>query len=168
MDSKTEYSVPKSLQATYEAIVSVTDAVCRERLNDEYADLARRLAAKLSRKRPSPLESGQPKSWAGGILYTLGRINFLFDRDQKPHLSARELCAAIGVSQGTATSKSNEIMDMMRLFQLHPDWTLPSMVDRNPLAWMISVNGFLVDARYAPREIQEEAFRLGLIPYLPG
>ncbi len=28
--------------------------------------------------------------------------------------------------------------------------------------------GFIIDARYAPREIQEEAFRQGLIPYIPS
>ncbi len=39
---------------------------------------------------------------------------------------------------------------------------------RNPLAWMIQVDGFIVDARDAPREIQEEAFLRGLIPYIPG
>ncbi|MBI5243019.1 MAG: hypothetical protein HY922_04945 [Elusimicrobia bacterium] len=38
----------------------------------------------------------------------------------------------------------------------------------NPLAWMITVDGIVMDARSAPREIQEEAFRLGLIPCLPG
>jgi hypothetical protein len=32
---------------------------------------------------------------------------------------------------------------------------------------MITVDGFIIDARYAPREIQEEALRKGLIPYLP-
>jgi hypothetical protein len=35
------------------------------------------------------------------------------------------------------------------------------------MAWFIQVNGLIVDARRAPREIQEEAFRQGLIPYLP-
>ncbi len=40
-------------------------------------------------------------------------------------------------------------------------------MDRNPMAWMISVNGFLLDARTAPREVQEIAFQKGLIPYLP-
>ena len=30
------------------------------------------------------------------------------------------------------------------------------------------INGLVVDAREAPREIQEEALRGGLIPYLPG
>ena len=36
------------------------------------------------------------------------------------------------------------------------------------MAWMISVNGFIVDARRLKREVQEEAFRKGLIPYVPG
>jgi len=37
----------------------------------------------------------------------------------------------------------------------------------NPMAWLIKVNGFIVDARHAPRENQEEAFLRGLIPFLP-
>jgi hypothetical protein len=35
------------------------------------------------------------------------------------------------------------------------------------MAWMIQVNGFLVDARFLKREIQEEALRKGLISYIP-
>jgi hypothetical protein len=37
----------------------------------------------LCRKRQSPLGLGQPKSWACGIVYVLGRVNFLDDRDVK-------------------------------------------------------------------------------------
>ncbi len=53
------------------------------------------------------------------------------------------------------------------MYQLDPDWTVASMVDHNPLIWMIQVNGLAVDARRMPREIQEEALRKGLIPYIP-
>ncbi len=42
------------------------------------------------------------------------------------------------------------------------------MMDHNPMAWMITVNGLIVDARHAPRAIQEEAYRKGIIPYIPG
>jgi hypothetical protein len=35
------------------------------------------------------------------------------------------------------------------------------------MARMIQINGFLVDARYLKREIQEEALRKGLIPFIP-
>ena len=40
-------------------------------------------------------------------------------------------------------------------------------MDKNPMAWMIQFNGFLVDARILKREFQEEALRKGLIPYIP-
>ncbi len=168
MAKKRGASVPKKMQATYQAIVSLTDAFCQEHLTDEYAALCRKLAAKLSRKRPSPLERGRPKSWAGAILYTIARVNFLFDSSQTPHLSAGQLCKLFGVSQGTASAKSTQIMDMLDIVQFHPEWSLPSQLDNNPMVWMIQVNGLIVDARRAPQEIQEEAFRLGLIPYIPG
>jgi hypothetical protein len=29
-------------------------------------------------------------------------------------------------------------------------WTLPSLMDRNPMAWLISVDGSTIDARHAP------------------
>jgi hypothetical protein len=34
------------------------------------------------------------------------------------------------------------------------------------MAWILEVNGFLVDARRLPEELQEEARRRGLIPDL--
>jgi hypothetical protein len=40
-------------------------------------------------------------------------------------------------------------------------------MDSNPLVWMISVNGLLVDVRYMPREVQEIAFEKGFIPFIP-
>jgi hypothetical protein len=39
-----------------------------------------------------------------------------------------------------------------------PQWTLPSLVEKNPLVWMAEVNGLLVDLRDMPREVQEIAF----------
>jgi hypothetical protein len=41
------------------------------------------------------------------------------------------------------------------------------MLDKNPLVWMAEVNGYLVDLRAMPREVQEIAFEKGLIPYIP-
>ncbi len=33
---------------------------------------------------------------------------------------------------------------------------------------MIRVDGLIVDARREPREVQEQAYRKGLIPYIPA
>lgn len=167
MVSSRQPSVPVKLRPTYDAIVALTDAVCHEHLNDEYAELSRELAATLARKRPSPLERGQHKTWACGIVYTIGWVNFLSDPARTPHMTLSELCKLFGVGASTGTAKSAEIRRLLRIHQLEPQWTLPSLADNNPLIWMLQVNGYIMDIRDAPREAQEEALRRGLIPYIP-
>ena len=73
-----------------------------------------------------------------------------------------------GVSEATGSAKSMAIRNLLRIRGFDPEWTLPSRMDQNPMAWMIRVDGLIVDARRVPREVQEEAFRKGLIPYIPG
>ena len=101
-------------------------------------------------------------------LYALGTVNFLFDKSQYPHMRADELCALFGVSQSSGAGKAGFIRDLLKMYQLDPEWCLPSMADQNPLVWMLEVNGFLVDVRYMPREVQEIAYKKGLIPYIPA
>src|ERR1700737_3033976 len=101
MKSARSTSGPAAMQANYDVLVALTDAFCRDHLNDEYRDLARAMTAALCRKRPSPLASGQPRTWAGGIVYVLGRINFLGDRSFSPYMTTEDLCAAFGVGEGT-------------------------------------------------------------------
>jgi hypothetical protein len=143
------------------------DAFCRDHLNEEYAVLCRRLAEKLARKRPSPLLSGKPNSWACGIVRTIGWVNFLDDRSQKPHLKLTAIDKAFGIGESTGQGKSMLIRRMLKIMPMDPAWSLPSTMDQNPMTWMIQFNGFMVDARLLKREFQEEALRKGLIPYIP-
>jgi hypothetical protein len=161
-------SVRKSMQATYEAITTLSDAFCREHLNEDYRVLAQRMTAALCRKRPSPLASGQFRTWACGIVYVLGQINFLTDPSTQPFMTTADLCAAFGVGQSTASAKARVISQALDTRRLNPEWSLPSLLDQNPLVWMAEVNGFLVDLRDMPREVQEIAFGQGLIPYIPA
>src|SRR5215470_18064164 len=106
--SKSEH-VPKPMQATFAAIVALTDAFCRAHLDEEYAQLSRQAAAALCRKRPSPLATGNLKTWACGIVYALGAANFLFDKSQQPTMRATDLCAGCGVSQSTGSAKAKAV-----------------------------------------------------------
>ena len=151
----------------FDEIAGLVDGFCREHLNEEYAVLCRRLTEKLARKRPSPLVSGKPNTWACGIVRTIGWVNFLDDRSQKPHMKLTAIDKAFGVGESTGQGKSMLIRKMLKIRPMDPEWSLRSQMDRNPIAWMIQVNGFLVDARFLKREIQEEALRKGLIPYIP-
>jgi hypothetical protein len=148
--------------------VRLTDAVCKNYLDDEYAHLSRKLAAALCRKRPSPIGQGRLDIWAGAIVYAIGSVNFLFDKSQTPHLRADELCQLFGVKQSTTSNKARTILNLLRIGPMDPQWCLPSKIASNPMAWMIEVNGIILDARTAPRAIQDVAFRRGLIPYLPN
>ncbi|CAO5682216.1 MAG: hypothetical protein HEEMFOPI_01628 [Holosporales bacterium] len=51
--------------------------------------------------------------------------------------------------------------------QFDPRFCLPSKMIENPLIWMISVDGFIIDIRNAPGEIKHIAFEKGLIPFIP-
>ncbi len=161
-------SVPKAVQPYFEAIAEITDRICSDHLSDEYASMARELAGTLSRKRPSPLLKGKAATWACAIVYALGRVNFLFDKTQPLHVPAASLCEIFGVSNGRASAKAKQISDLLGITVMDPRWTVPSMLEKNPLAWMIKVNGLIIDARHASLPVQKEAFRLGLIPFVPG
>jgi Domain of unknown function (DUF6398) len=158
-------SVPKKMLSVYEKIVGLTDDVCDKHRNSEYRDLARAMTKVLCRKRPSPLTSGQPRTWACGIVYVLGRINFLGDKSITPYISTADLCAAFEVGESTVHAKARVIEETLGTRPLDPRWTLPSFAEKNPLVWMAEVNGLLVDLRQMPRDLQEIAFAKGLIPY---
>ena len=167
---KNRLNVPQSdeVNGVLGLIVGMTDQFCREHLNDEYAVLCRKLAEKLARKRPSPLLSGKPNTWACGIVRTIGLVNFLDDRSQNPHMKLTAIDKVFGVGESTGQGKSKLIRNLLKIRRFDHEWTLPSRMDENPLIWMLEVNGFLQDIRDCPREAQEIAFEKGIIPYIPA
>lgn len=166
--TKKSESVPKALLAKYQSIVEITDQFANEYLNEEYAQLIRQATAALCRKSPSPLNTGRPNTWACGITHAIGFVNFLFDKSQTPHIKSSDLYKAFGIGESTGQGKSKIVRDILDMGQLNPDWTLPSRLDSNPLVWMLSVNGMIVDIRDMPKEAQEVAFEHGYIPYIPA
>jgi hypothetical protein len=162
---------PPSREAMDEAlhvIIGLIDSFCQEYLNEEYAVLCRKLAEKLGRKRPSPLLQGTPNAWASGIVRAVGGANFLHDKSQTPYMRSTDIDRYFGISPSSGATKSAVIRKMLKIHQFDPNWTLPSRLESNPMVWMIQVNGILMDVRRAPREVQEIAFRKGLIPYIPA
>ena len=79
-------TTPAAARAAHDRIVALTDAFCRDHLDEEYGALCRKLAGVLARKRPSPLTRGKPESWASGIVRVIGWVNFLGDPSQPHHM----------------------------------------------------------------------------------
>jgi hypothetical protein len=163
-----ELKIPGGLRPVVNEIVGITDSVCLSALDEEYADLARRVVAKLARKRPSPLRAGRRATWAAGVVYALGQVNFLSDPGSEPCMTADQLSAAFGVAKSTMGSKARQVRDLMRISHFSPEFQRADVVAQNPLAWIIEVDGLAVDARNVPPDIQAEAFQRGLIPYMPA
>jgi hypothetical protein len=160
--------VPVALQPVFAEITTITSRFCAEHLDEEYARLCVALAAKLARKRPSPLRRGDRRIWAAGIVYAIGRVNFLADPAQRPHLRTDELAELIGVKQATMANKGRLILDTLGIGLLDPEYSRSDMLDQNPMDWMIQVDGLVVDARWLPEPLQVELWRRGLIPYVPA
>jgi hypothetical protein len=159
--------VPKLYAERFAEIVGRTDAFCEAHLNGDYRALCRKMALAACRKG-LPLWQGKPAGWAAGIIYALGRVNFLTDPSQRPHMKSEEIAQCSGVALATMQAKAKVISEGLRLMALHPDWCISSMLEDNPLVWFLKVNGVLMDIRDAPREAQVVAYEQGLIPYIPA
>jgi len=160
-------TIDKKLEQAYAAVVELTANFCDKYLNEDYKELCEEMAVELV-EVGVPINKGRPASWASGIVHALGWVNFLQDPAQSPHMSSTQVAEGFGVSPQTMLSKSRIIRDELELLPMDPDWCIPAMLADNPLVWMIDVGGFLIDARYVPREIQVKAYRLGLIPFIPA
>jgi hypothetical protein len=158
--------VPRAVRPDVEQIVALTDGFCAEHLDAEYARLCARLVAKLSRKRPSPLLRGDLRIWAAAAIYAVGSVNFLFDRSQPLHLTGDDLSDLTGVPKSTMANKAKQIRDLLGLGRLDLEFCRHDLIERQPWAWYVQVDGVIVDARMLPAALQEECRSRGLIPDL--
>ncbi|HMX69255.1 MAG TPA: DUF6398 domain-containing protein [Accumulibacter sp.] len=160
--------IPNAMAEKFAAITALTDDFCAEKLNEEYREMIRQVVGALARKRPSPLLRGTERVWAAGAVHAVGRVNFLDDSSRTPHCKPRVIYEFFGVAESTGQNKSKEIRDLLGMGPMAPAWTLPSQLMRNPMVWMLRVNGILVDIRRASVELQRMAFAKGLIPFVPA
>ncbi len=160
--------VPVALRPLYEDLAALTDRFCGEWLNEEYQQMCRQVAALLC-GNGSPAVRGKCESWAAGIVYSVGWVNFLSDPSFEPHVASDDIAKWFGISTATMHAKSRVLREGLKMTQLDPEFTLPSMMEQNPLAWMFEMeNGMIADIRNAPRDVQQRAFEEGLIPYIPA
>src|SRR5262249_29744159 len=159
--------VAEKLRGRLAEIVAITDRFCDEHLDEEFKRLCRDMAAVLC-VEGCPVTSGKAAGWAAGIVYSVAWVNFLGDPSQPHHMKAEDMARAVGVSPATLMNRAKVIREGLDLRRMDPRWSTRGMLGHNPLVWMVVVNGLPYDLRRAPRHVQEEAVRRGLIPFVPG
>jgi hypothetical protein len=159
--------IPVHLKDRFSKVESLITAYAESNLDNEYCEYCLYLTAALARKKETPFAKGKEKLWACGVIHAIGMVNFLFDKNTKPFVSASDLYSDFGVSSSSGSARSKLIRDLFDMFPSDPNWTLPSRQYDNPLIWLASVNGHIVDIRQMPLEVQEQAFEQNIIPFIP-
>ncbi|MBN1973095.1 MAG: hypothetical protein JW787_05615 [Sedimentisphaerales bacterium] len=155
------------LEKSVDTILNLLEPFCAKYLNEEYWALCHDMTIEIY-DSGAPLDQGKPESWASGIVHAIGMVNFLDDPSFSPYMKSSQIADVFGVSQNTMLSKSKQIRDELDIFPMDPEWCLDSLLADNPLVWMFEVDGMIVDIRDAPREVQEQACKDGLIPFIPA
>ena len=152
-------NIPIQMRPIYGELAEMISDYCGRFLSEDYRVLCLRLLEKLCRKCPSPLLNGRRNTWAAGIVYAIASNNFVFDKSMPIHRTADELSRPFGVAPSTAGNKAAEIRKLVRITPLSAEWVLPELVEKNPAFWMLSVNGYIMDVRNLPLDVQQEAAR---------
>ena len=77
-------------------------------------------------------------------------------------MTVKELAASFGVAASTASATQK----LLKIDYSQAECRLPSIATSNPMLWMASINGYLLDARTLPLEMQKICYERGLIPYI--
>ena len=152
-----ELGVPVAHRERVAAIVAITDATCDAHLDTEYAELCRRLLARLARKHPCPLGRGEVRLWAAGTLYAVGQLNFLFDRSQDPHMSGDELAEHLRVVKSSMANKAALIRKALDLRGYEPELMRRAVLEQPPFIWVAAYDGRPSDHRSRPARQDDQA-----------
>ena len=128
-------------------IISLTSKFCENYLNDEYAQLCKKLIEKLSRKHFVIFIYGKEESWAASIVHAIGTINFVFDKSLNPHITFDLISDHFDVSKSSINTKSKKIRDLTGLHYWCDEFSTKFLKERNPFNDLVMVNGFIVNKK---------------------
>ena len=74
----------------------------------------------------------------------------------------------LGVKQTTMANRGRLIMGTLNIGLMDPEFNRRDILDKNPITWLLEVNGLLVDASQLPESVQVQAWRSGLMPRVPA
>ncbi len=83
---------------------------CEDYLTDEFEEYTMRLSKVIGRKRKIDITRGKKEIWAASIIYVIARLNFLFDKENKNHITPTVICNYFNVKKSTIGNKATQIM----------------------------------------------------------
>lgn len=145
----------ESIETRRSCLVKATGLFCGKLINDEYADLCKKLIDKMALKRTVPFLSGKLQIWAAAVIYAIGQINFLFDPSSEPHITPDHICQCFDVKKSTVSNKAKLIRDMFRMGYWDKEFSTIEMRERRPFKDMVMFNGMIVPRSALPSDVLE-------------
>lgn len=135
---KTTMDEKEKLKMREDEIAAMAVKFCKERLDEDYEQLCEKMVRKLGRKRTKPLATGRLEIWAAAVVYTIGSMNFLFDKSFDPYVASSEINEYFGTSSSTVAQKAHTIRDMLKLSQYwDKDFSTQHSRESNPFSRLI-------------------------------
>lgn len=144
-----------TLEQKKEQIIELASTFCDKKLNEEYRQLCIELIMTLGDMPAMPLLRGKEQIWAAAVVYTVGNLNFLFDKSSEPHIPSSDIFDHFETKNSTVSAKSRMICDMLDLHRLDNRFATQSMIAWNPLNTLVMVDDMIVPIESLPAEIQE-------------
>lgn len=138
-----------------EQIISLVSQFCIEYINEEYKELCIELTKKLGRKRNVPFLTGKVEIWAASIVYTVGALNFLFDKSFEPYIPSSDIHEYFETKSSTVNAKSKLIRDLLKLNRFKNEFSTNRMIGSNPFNQFVMVNDMIVPLDSIPEEYQK-------------
>lgn len=136
-------------------LIELVSNFCQDKLNEEYETLCIELVKKLGRKRNVPFMTGKLEIWAASIVYTIGNLNFLFDKSFEPYIRSSDIHEYFGTKSSTVVAKSKVIRDLLKLDRFNNEFSTNRMSESNPFNQYVMVDGFIVTIDSLPEEYQQ-------------
>lgn len=136
----------ENIEDKKQQLITLTSDFCNKYIDEEFRNLCEKMILKMSRKRNVPFMTGKIEIWAAAIIYSLGQINFLFDKSFEPYITATDICDFFGRSQSTVSQKAKLIRDIFKMGYFDDAFSTNRVRENNPLANMVMLkSGLIVD-----------------------
>ena len=145
----------EEIKSREKELLDLTNAFCIHKLDEEYAEVCKKLILKLGLKRDVPFSRGKIEIWAAAVVHAIGSVNFLFDNSFEPHISAEEIYEYFGTKKSTVSNKAKQIRDMFKMGYYDSEFSTQYMKENDPFSQLVMVDGFTVPLSTIPENLQE-------------
>jgi hypothetical protein len=127
------------------SLMEKTSRYCQEYLNEDYKDLCKKLIEKMARKRECPFMRGNLDIWSAAVVYAIGSVNFLFDKNTEPYRSADDICKFFGTKKSTTGQKASLLRDMFKMHYFDTEFSTQEIKESSPFDQLeISESGLII------------------------